>query len=282
MGTSSIFYGPKDSQQGLLPYDFQSDDNSGNIKDLDTDNTVNQGSETDKPSVTIPQTTIPWATVKSNLSKFSSSYNSIGNSSKNDRIKKIVGQHVKASGGAGRLASRLSTGISSGNKLFDFLSGLSTSGYQRTFENLQISLKGKSQKEVFSQLVKELSGPSNTKDDIVSSKAMQAALSEIYDYLERNEMDFEALDNMTEELVAQCMEAYITELVWGTLLNDLGCRIEKYAEDAKSAEAIESEFKEYISNTVTVEFKKNYNNSNPHKFVSTIITKCYENMELFI
>ena len=78
------------------------------------------------------------------------------------------------------------------------------------------------------------------------------------------------------------MEAYITELVWGTLLNDLGCRIEKYAEDAKSAEAIESEFKEYISNTVTVEFKKNYNNSNPHKFVSTIITKCYENMELFI
>lgn len=278
MGTSSIFNGPKDSSSNLLPFDYPINGDESNY--ISPNNDQNNGFGSDKE---ISNSDFhPWQSVKNNLSRLASNYNSYNYKTRQEKIRKITSHHIKASGGSAKIAQKAQPGIATGDSLFGFFSNIATKGYVETFSSLNISTQGKTAKEVFSKLVNAISKSSNTKEDIISREATTAALSELYDYLDRNNMDFGALNDMPPELINLCEITYITEWIWGKLFSDLGSRVDNKASDDETAANIEQDFKEYIRSTVEIQFDKIGNRSNPKDFVSALFSRCYEAMELYV
>lgn len=279
MGTSNIFNGPKDSSSNLLPYDYQPDSDGK----VDTSSPDEVPTSSLRPDVDVPSSDFhPWQSVKGEISRLSSSYNSLPYKSRQEKIRKVASHHIKASGGSAKIMQSALSGIATGGSLFGFFSNIATKGYTDTFSSLNISTQGKSAKEVFSQLVNAISKSSNTKEDIISREATTAALSELYDYLDRNDMDLDALNEMPLELVSLCEITYITEWIWGKIFSDLGSRVDNKASDDETAANIEQDFKEYIRSTVEIQFNKSGTHSNPRDFVASLFAQCYKAMELYV
>ena len=278
MGTSSIFNGPKDNSSNLLPFDYQSNSDADDASFPDNVLPNIPGTDVNVPSSDF----YSWKKVKSEISRLASNYNSLDYKSKQEKIRKVASHHIKASGGSAKITQSALSGIATGGSLFGFFSNIATKGYADTFSSLNISTQGKTAKEVFSQLVNAISKISNTKEDIISREATTAALSELYDYLDRNDMDFEALNEMPLELINLCEITYITEWIWGKLFSDLGSRVDNKASDDETAANIEQDFKEYIRSTVEIQFNKSGSRSNPRDFAASLFTQCYEAMELYI
>lgn len=265
MGTSSIYNGPIKSNP-LLPSDYNDKDDGGN-NDTTPDNSPNGQME-------VPP--VAWSTVKSDFSKY------INSKSENSErgggsIKHVARQHVRASGGTRRVMSQAVSGTSSGRALHGFFGGINARGISQTLATMHIDFQGKSVNEIMSLLVNAISSKSTTKEDIVARQATQDALAHIYDYIERNEMNFSCLDNMPQDLVDTSLCAYIEYYIWGMMLKDLASRLEKYESIPGKAYEIEQELKGYIQGIVEVEFEKDkaiFSNSTVDA-VSSLMEKCY-------
>lgn len=278
MGTSSIFNGPKDNSSNLFPFDYQPNSDADDASSPDNVPASTSETDTDVPSPEFH----PWKNVKGEISRLASNYNSLDYKSRQEKIRKVASHHIKASGGSAKITQGALSGITTGGSLFGFFSNIATKGYSDTFSSLNISTQGKTAKEVFSQLVNAISKASNTKEDIISREATTAALSELYDYLDRNDMDFEALNEMPLELINLCEITYITEWIWGKLFSDLGSRVDNKACNDETAASIEQDFKEYIRSTVEIQFNKIGSRSNPRDFAASLFTQCYEAMEFYV
>ena len=230
MGTSSIFNGRND-RKPLLPEDY-------NLVQNETSDII------------IP---VKWQTVKSDMSKYIKSGGTYSST------KHIACQYIRAAGGYKNMSLQAYSGKKAGKNLGNFFYGIISDGVEVTFKNFGVEYEGKSVEEIFSRLVNVIAPDSNTKEDIVAKGATQAALSKIFDYVEKNEMDIDCLNNMSLELIHEAMKEYIGEYIWITMMKDLGSRLEIYITNADDSYSIEYEFKEMIMGIVDVEFNKKKN-----------------------
>ena len=280
MGTSNIYHG-KNDRNPLLPEDYDSTINGGDNSGESNDNANNSGeddnniggSNENKSSENIANgntETIPikWKTVKTDMSKYIRSGGTKGN------INHIVKQYIRASGGSSKLVSQSRSGIRAGSGLGIILNDIRRHGVEITFRNLGIDFAGRSVKEIFSQLINILAPMSDTKEDIVAKEASQEALSKVYDYIEKNEMDIECLNKMDPILMNEVLCEYVSSYIWTMIMNDLGSRFEIYIEDPKQTLSLEQEFKDYIYSTAKVEFETKGDIVNHD--VASAITDLYE------
>ncbi|SDH21605.1 hypothetical protein SAMN04489735_101659 [Aneurinibacillus thermoaerophilus] len=260
MGTSSIYNGPKD-RNPLLPEGFEEEYEES----LDKSAKETLGS---------------WQETKKVVSQYI-------NGSINNRSR-ILRNYVKASGGARNSANRAISGRNSNIQLGRFLSSIISEGIIKTLESLKIEYKGKSVEALLSELVNVISPNSNTKEDIVAKNATIQALSQLYEYIEENNMDINALDKMNDDIFNEVMSSFVSNYIFERMLNDLQSRFEKYAENSQVALDKEKELEEYIKESVNIKLKKvafnklNYNDPSIDSIIKQIYIECYEVLEVYI
>ena len=244
MGTSSIFHGRNDKNP-LLPDDYD------------------ESMEQIEP--------VTWQTVKSDLSKYINRQGDYVSS------RHIISQYVRAAGGPGRATSISSAGIKTGSQIGAFFHRVAQNGYRSTLESLGIDFEDKSIQEVFSRLIDVLSPSANTKEECVARQAAQAALVEIYDYVEQNNLDLSVLDNMPLDLANTVLCNYISSYIWMLMMKDLESRFEKYESNPEAAYRMEMDFKETIHSIVEIEYKKKGDiiTGNIERSISELYKACY-------
>lgn len=249
MGTSSIFGGNKD-RNPLLPADYAGQ------------------SEQDEKNVT-------WKSTKTNMSKY------VTSGGKHGSANHIIRQAIKANGGAHRMAMNSSSGVRAARNIGGLFSNIRENGISATFLQLGIQYEGKSVREIFSHLINVIAPASETKEDIVAREASQAALSNVYDYVAENNMDLNCVEYMPIEVMDISMKAFLTEYIWGSVMKDLECRVEKYMEDVSSAFEREKEIKDTIESVVDVEYDNHslLIQGDVNEAVSKLTERCFEVLE---
>lgn len=262
MGTSSIYNGPKD-QNALLPEGFEEEYNK----------------EVEK---TQEETEVlaPWQAAKTSMSQFINGTH--GNRSR------VLRSYTRALGGSRNIASIVRNGVRSAVNLGSLLSSISSEGIESTLQSLSISFRGRSVEELFSTLVNVLAPESNTKEDIVARKASVEALSQLYEFVEQNEMEIEILDTLDGFLFNRVMSTFISSFIFERLLNDLESRFEKYASNVELAISKEVEVKDYVQQNTEIRLSKidfkniDYNQNNVEDIFEEIYIKCYEILEGYL
>lgn len=248
MGTSSIFDGNND-RNPLIPDDYNPDSHD--------------------------ESNVSWQTLKTNMSKY------VTSGGTNGSAKKLLRDYVRANGGAKQIASSSNAGLQSAHNVGSFLSDIARNGISSALTNLDIQFEGRSIHDVFSQLINYLSPASSTKEDITARVATQAALKDLYDYIEENGLDLDSLDSISQDLSDKCMKAFFTEYIWANFLKDLESRIETYMQDADSAAVHEAELKDTIKAVVDVEYDKQSElfNNNIEEAVNYLMEKSLKTLE---
>ncbi|WP_026882023.1 hypothetical protein [Clostridium akagii] len=255
MGTSSIYNGKMD-KNSLLPDDY--------------DKNGEQGNEESQNSLKVS-----WQTVKTNMSKY------IKNGGNSGSVKHIARQYVNASGGSGTILNQSSSGMRAAGNIGNFLNGIKTEGIVTTLQKFGVDYAGRSIYDVFSDLVSAVAFQSDSKEDIVAKEASMESLSKIYDFVEANNMELESLDSMPVVLMNETLCEYVGSYIWIKMMNDLESRFEKYISNPKEALILEQEFKQYIFNTVRVEFENNGDiiNQDVRSSIVMLYSKCLEVLE---
>lgn len=253
MGTSSIYNGPTKSS-ALLPDDYNPEENKLII--------------------------VSWGDVKTTLSKYINNRPSLDRERKR-AVRNLASKYVGASGGSCAIVSVANGGISAGGSLYRFYEGIKSEGIKNTLKDLNVDFSGKNIKDVFSMLVNALSPNSVTKEDIVAREATQSALSSVYDYIERNSMNIDCLDEMPQDVIDLSMKEYFKAYLWGLMLRDLESRLEIYEDNPEVAYRIEQDIKDYLGSVVDVEFNndKNAFKADPEGSVKRILANCLSVME---
>ena len=252
MGTSSIFNGRTD-KNALLPDDFDIEENT-NIDQFEV---------------------VKWQTVKADFSKY------INSGGRKGSVRHIAKQYVKAAGGTNKLVAQSTSGIRTGVNFGTFFNSIYENGVNITLYNFGIKYANLSVKEIFSRLIDAISPSANTKEDVVARKALVDALSEVYDYIEKNDLNVECLDHMPKDLMNTALRNYISSYIWITMMKDLDSRLEKYISNAQNAASVEREFKELIAGIVDVQFKSQGDiiNKQVGVMIKDLYTKCLKVLE---
>lgn len=262
MGTSSIYNGPKD-RNPLLPEGFEEEYN----------NSVEKAQEE-------TEVLAPWQAAKTSMSQFINDTHS--------NRGRVLRSYTRALGGSINAASTARSGIRSALNLGSLLSSISSEGIEHTFQRLSIRFRGRGVEELFSTLVNVLVPASNTKEDVIARKASVEALSQLYEFVEQNEMDIKILDTLDDYLFNKVMSTFISSFIFERLLNDLESRFEKYASNVELAISKEIEVKEYVQQNTEVrlgdiDFKHiNYNQNNIEDVLENIYKECYEILEGYL
>lgn len=250
MGTSSSHTGNKDNK-GLLPNDY-----------------------TEQQML---QSEVSWKTAKMGFSKY---INGHGGS-----VVKTARDYVKASGGTEVLLKSSKSGIRGAVNIGRLLSDIKQQGYQKTFEDLGIEYQGKSAKEICSSLVNYIVDTSESKEDSVARIAAVNAMSKLYEYIKKNGLELNALDNVDNELMEQVLSIYVECYIWGRILNDLQYCLEKYSDDIERTVKVEQKMKDYVSSKVSTTFRikeirdKIFGYQFIEEGIEELYRKCYEVLE---
>lgn len=251
MGTSSIYQGPKDKNP-LLPDDF--------IKEQEY--------------IAEP---VRWKDAKTSMSQYIT-----GNSSNRGRV---VRNHVKATGGARAASKQAVAGRNSTINLGRFLGGIRENGLIKTLRDFKIEHEGKTIETLLSEIVNVISPAASTKEDIIARNATIEVMSQVYEFIQENNMDFSSLETMDTIMVDQIMNSYVSIYLFERMLNDLQSSFEKYATSSGQALEKEIEFKEYIQSSVEVKLQSigfstmDYANADISRVIEELYTDCYEVLE---
>lgn len=250
MGTSSIYKGPKDKNP-LLPDDFKFE-------------------EPDKVKVR-------WKDAKTSMSQYIT-----GRGASKERV---VKNHVRATGGSKAASKQAVSGRRSTVNLGRFLAGIRDQGLVKTLKDFRIEHEGKSIEILLSEIVNVISPESSSKEDAIARKATVEIMSQLYEFIEENNLDFNSLEAMDASMIDQIMTNYISTYIFERMLNDLQSSFEKYAASPEQAVEKETEFSEYIRTSVEVKLKNielgkiDYAGTGINSIIESIYTDCYEVLE---
>jgi len=251
MGTSSIYGGPVD-KKNLLPSDYD---------ELDDDEQENITEE-------------PWKNTKKLMTQYITG--------SNNNLKGVVKNYIKALGGSEKATRNSKSGTRSTVNLGQLFSSIKQNGLEKTFKDLNIEYRGKGVNEVLSELVNVISFSSHTKEEIVAKDATIETLSDIYSFIEENDMDIFCLESINDEMFDVIICKYISSYIWARMLNDLESRFEEYSSDPNKSIEIECEFKDYIKSIVDVTYNNlkininSFNNKNINKIINSLYFECYD------
>lgn len=250
MGTSSIYKGPKDKSP-LLPDDFKFE-------------------EPDKVE-------IRWKDAKTSMSQYIT-----GRGTSKERV---VRNHVKASGGSKAASKQLVSGRKSTANLGRFLTGIRDQGLVKTLKTFRLEYEGKSVETLLSEIVNVISPESSSKEDAIARKATVEIMSQLYTFIEENNLDFNSLETIDTNMIDQIMTNYISTYIFEKMLNDLQSSFEKYTRSPDQAVEKEREFSEYIQTSVEVRLKNielgkiDYADTGIDNIIESIYADCYEVLE---
>ena len=258
MGTSSSYGGHKDSRP-LLPPDYDAAPSQDGA----------QPEVPDQP--TLPKDT-PWRNVKTATSNYITGRSANGASGVNH----IMRSYGRASGGSAGMMRSSSSGISAGHALGQFLSSNPEgSEYGRINAILQSEPDIRT---ALSKIADVISPIPEGKENAVAREAIVNTLCQLYDYMDANKLEVTDLSNLDASIQEQLFTTYVTEYIWGRMLNDLQVCFEKKAETPERAAEVEKDFKDYIYAKVSVEVRKSSDSiSADARFdVEKIFRDCYE------
>lgn len=264
MGTSSIYGGHKDNR-GLLPDDY--------IPNT-TDQKEGDESQILPDDANEPPIGTPWKSAKIALSKY---INGSANS-----VSSVARQYGRACGGSSGLMRTSSSGITVGKRLSHFLGNASGSGLSSAFREYDIDLSNEDVYTALSKLADAISPAPNSNEDGIARNAVIASLATLFDMIETTGQDFDTLNNMDSAMQEIVITSYVSEYIWGRMMNDLEKSFLKYGDDSARAQFVEKEFKDYIHNIVEVkvnEITRSQTNGtvNIHpNVVEKLFRDCYE------
>lgn len=279
MGTSSMYGGPGGGtprENPLLPPDF--DPNSPEQPDSDPDQDQEDQNEQDgNEDAANPnqeseiQTT--WQSAKTSMSKLSS-----GNAGS---VGSVVSTYVKAHGGGKSASKSIPSGVRAAVRLGNFVSSVASSNFREVIESYKIDYQGKSATEILTQLIDVLAPAPITREDSVARKALIITMEQVYEMVERSEMDIMEMDANGLNFIVPC---YVKAFIYERLLNDLGSRIESSNITTDRAIELETELRDYIDSKVDVVFKgRDFSGSTfTTDLVESIFNQCYTAMEIMI
>ncbi len=288
MGTSSSYGGHKDSNP-LLPPDYEgnepSSDNDvpgnegsgpadnndmpsndepapnsdtpstdGNVQSDDTNkpDNVSPSVTTTDPRSSNPQHYTPWQNVKTSFSHYISGRTPGGSAG----VQRVLRNYGQATGRTAGLMRTSRSGINVGNSFAQFI----TNNYPEQnsiFTSINSIMESETDiKTALSKIADILSPIPEFKEQAVARDAIINTLCSLYDYLEKNNLDITSLRNLDNALQEQLLTKYISEYIWGRMMNDLQTCFEKHADNTSRASEVEKEFKEYIYAKVSVEVHK--------------------------
>jgi len=274
MGTSSIYggYSNGGSQNNpLIPPDFE-DNEQEDTNDSENQNNENEDLEQDLEDNSVQQEsqTVEWSNAKNFMSKLASG--------KSGNAQEAVSRYVKAYGGAKSASKNAVGGIKTTINLGNFVKSISEQGLKETLDAYKIDYQDKSTKEILSELVNILAPSPNTKEDAVSRKALILTMEVLYELIEKEELEIEAIENLNVNII---IPTYIEVYIYQKLINDLGSRIESNSKSAADAVALEKNIKEYIHSKIEIVFRgkeiKDYEFST--KKILSLYNQCYTVIE---
>lgn len=261
MGTSSPYGGHKDSNP-LLPPDYDGDDAASG----------QDGKQPEVPDQPTPQRDTPWRNVKTATSNYITGRSSNGTSGVNH----IMRSYGRASGGTAGMMRSSGSGISAGHALGQFISSNPEgSEYGRINAILQSEPDIRT---ALSKIADIISPVPEGKEDAVAREAIVNTLCQLYDYMDANKLEITDLSNLDASIQEQLFTTYVSEYIWGRMLNDLQVCFEKKAQTPERAAEVEKDFKDYIYAKVSVEVHKSSGNTagNARFDVEKIFRDCYE------
>ncbi|MGV1001203.1 hypothetical protein ACTS9U_07190 [Empedobacter falsenii] len=272
MGTSSMYggYSNGGSQNNpLIPLDFEDNEQEG-TNETENQNNENEDSDFEDDNTKEEKHTVEWSNAKNFMSKVASG--------KSTNVKKAVSRYVKAYGGAKSASKNAVGGIKTTINLGNFVKRISEQGLKETLDLYKIDYQNKNTKEILSELVNILAPSPNTKEDAVSRKALILTMEVLYELIEKENLEIEAIENLDINII---IPTYIEVYIYQKLINDLGSRIESNSKSATDAVALEKDIKEYIHSKIEIVFKgkeiKDYEFST--KKILSLYNQCYTVIE---
>jgi hypothetical protein len=210
----------------------------------------------------------PWKDAKTSFSNYVKGSN-------NKNIKKTMQAYGRASGSSKSIIISSKGGIATGNALVQFVTNNIHGSDDLSRRIREIYDSNHDTKTTLSLLANTLSPSPNNKESSVAREAITHTLCYLYEYIDVNKLDISTLQNIDVDLQNHILSVYITEYIWGRMLNDLQSRIEEKIFNQNRVKEIENEFRDYIKNRVEVEIRKTQgNNPNIHQIN---VTQLYEN-----
>lgn len=275
MGTSSMYggYSNGGSQNNpLIPPDFEDNEqeNTNNQEEPNPDNEEPEQNLEDNKIGKQEEQNVEWSNAKTFMSKVASG--------RSNNIKGAVSKYVKAYGGAKSASKNAVGGIKTTINLGNFVRSVSEQGLKETLEAYKIDYKDKNTKEILSELINILAPSPSTKDDAVSRKALILTMEVLYELIEKENLEIEAIEKLDVNII---VPTYIEAYIYQKLINDLGSRIESNSKSAADAVALEKDIKEYIHSKIEIVFKgkeiKDYEFST--KEILSLYNQCYTVIE---
>ncbi len=290
MGTSSMYGGPNRSP--LLPSDFN-DGNSDSPNSPDTpekqlDDKPNgekkpsqdpiENSPVIESASNSPQYSF-WRQAKNSMSRYAS-----GNGGR-DGKKNAVANYVKGYGGSRNAAKTAKSAIRTTISIGDFFGSVSKNGISQVLKDYNIPTEGRKPKEILNDIVNILAPTPDLNEDSVARKALINTMSVIYEKFDDEKQDISLLETLNPDISKMLITKYIETFIYERLINDVGSRIEKKAENSAAAAKIEKELKEYIETKVSTTLKDkalsliNSQTQKVHVLVEGLYQQCYKVLE---
>lgn len=216
-----------------------------------------------------------WGNVKGSFTRFASQP-----SFSNTGARGTMRGFVRAQGGATNASKISRRGRNVAQSIGGVLAGLSEHGEKLVYNSFNFQeCVGKKTSELLSILV-DLVVPDN--DDLESMVARNAAVEafqKLFEIFDVNSKGLEALKNVSLENMKIVFQTYLSEYIFGSLLNKVGQKLEKMS--PKDAKKCETWVKGYIASKVELDLSNtnftalNWKGSDGKAFVQNIFQQAY-------
>lgn len=262
MGTSASNGGPK-KNTALLPT-WATNPDSGDIGQNEGDSAGNNdNSETEKPdnadvnnnqaekilNSDTSAITGNWAAAKGALSRYAKG---TGGSS----LGKAASSYVRTLGGSSKATKASAKGISTGGIYVNFISGVSSNGFQETLRQYGLAdCIGKSSEEVLAKIADRIAPIGSTNDEAIARNAVLISLDALYEKLLNEGKDIDALGSLDEETLKDSVEEFVSTYIFKKWVYEVGLAIEKNELTEKEAIDLEKEIKVFVRDEVKSSLK---------------------------
>jgi hypothetical protein len=212
---------------------------------------------------------------RSPRSMFTRFINEGGRSTHN--LHKATSQYVKQSlGGSKNATARLGAAKNSTVRLVSIFNGFSNNGIDETSRKYGLGeLIGKNAKEVFLQIMDFVCPDGGSTDEGIARSSYIETLVTLSD------LDNKTIENLTDAEFLAFTQTYMTNVIQGRLINDIGNKTISLPDNITEVEFIQKQIKDYITGAVSDSISslnldiKSIDNSQTKQIVENVYEKAY-------
>jgi|ERR1700733_3272310 len=202
-----------------------------------------------------------------------------------DRADKVLARYIGALGGAAAAAaSGRAAGVSAGQAVADFGSGIATAGLTETLERLGLGhLVGQDRYDVLDGLVEALVGDGGTLEDQAVQSAVIEAFTDLYPEEAQEYEDLAAVE-LDRAALVRFIERFVAEWAYARMLPTLAEKF-SHIEDPDEARVRYKELRERLEALVKLEIGSRdplsvaWRDPEGEAIVTKVIDQLYEDME---